>query len=74
MTNQPVLEPSGRGLSLTALSVADTVRVLIAAGWREATESAVLADLAAGAPRNADGTLNLMTYAAWLAKENVHAD
>jgi hypothetical protein len=26
-------------------------------------------DLEAGAPRNADGTLNLVHYAAWIAKE-----
>jgi hypothetical protein len=26
-------------------------------------------DLEAGAPRNADGTLNLVHYAAWLARE-----
>jgi len=27
------------------------------------------ADIAAGAPRNADGTINLVHYAAWLVKE-----
>jgi hypothetical protein len=28
------------------------------------------ADVAAGAPLNADGTLNLMHYAAWLARQS----
>jgi hypothetical protein len=27
------------------------------------------ADIAAGAPANADGTMNLIHYAAWLARE-----
>lgn len=29
-------------------------------------------DLAAGAPTNPDGTINLMHYAAWLCKEMGH--
>ena len=32
------------------------------------TEEMLQADLAAGAPENADGTINLVHYAAWLAK------
>jgi hypothetical protein len=34
----------------------------------------VKADLAAGAPANADGTINLVHYAAWLAREASHGD
>lgn len=34
----------------------------------------VRADIEAGAPTNADGTLNLIHYAAWLAKEAAHGD
>lgn len=40
------------------------------AGARHASPEAIQADLAAGAPSNPDGTLNLIEYAAWLAREN----
>jgi hypothetical protein len=38
------------------------------------SEEALRADLEAGAPTNPDGTINLVHYAAWLAKEMGHAD
>lgn len=50
----------------TALAVADLARVLTAAGGRAVTVDQIEADLADGAPRNADGTVNLVNYAAWL--------
>lgn len=64
----------GRNLSLTALPVADAARVLVAAGWREASVTLLQQDIAAGAPVNHDGTLNLLTYTAWLIREleNAH--
>ena len=34
----------------------------------------IAADLAAGAPRNADGTINLVHYAAWMVKEMGRGD
>jgi hypothetical protein len=34
----------------------------------------ITADLEAGAPRNADGTLNLVHYVAWLVKEMGRGD
>ena len=43
---------------------------LLSAAYRERIDAAELnADVIAGAPTNADGTLNLVHYAAWLAKE-----
>jgi hypothetical protein len=39
-----------------------------ASGW-PITEAMLQADLAAGAPTNADGTIHLVHYAAWLVKE-----
>ena len=36
--------------------------------WR-VTADQIQADLDAGAPTNADGTINLMTYCAWLIRE-----
>ena len=34
----------------------------------------IAADLDAGAPRNADGTLNLVHYSAWMVKEMGRGD
>lgn len=50
------------GLNPARLSLDDAVRLLHAdRTWLEA-------DIAAGAPTNADGTINLVHYAAWLNK------
>jgi len=57
------------GLKLTALSVADAAKALSAAAGRTISETAIRADIETGAPVNADGTINLVHYAAWLAKE-----
>lgn len=56
-------------LSPTALSLADAARLLSAVGGQPVTVEMLDSDLAAGAPRNADGTLNLVHYAAWLVRE-----
>jgi len=53
---------------ITALTPAQAARILAAAGQRRITEAMVKADVEAGAPTNADGTLNLIHYAAWLAR------
>jgi len=56
-------------LSPTALPVADAARLLSAVGGQAVTVEMLQADVAGGAPTNADGTLNLVQYAAWLVKE-----
>ena len=38
-------------------------------GSRTLTLERLEADIAAGAPVNADGTINILTYVAWIAKE-----
>ena len=60
--------------SLTALTVAQVAKVLSAAGGRRIAEEMVRADIDAGAPVNPDGTINLVHYAAWLAKEMAGGD
>lgn len=66
----PDSRAAGRtGLSPTALALADAARLLSAAGGQAVTVEMLEADVAAGAPTNPDGTLNLVTYAAWLVKE-----
>ncbi len=52
-----------------SLSPTDLARMLSSAGTRLITPEQIEADLAAGAPRNADGTVSLLMYAVWLAGE-----
>jgi len=63
---------------ITALTPAQAAKILAAAGNRRITEAMVRADIEAGAPTNADprnpGTINLVHYAAWLAREAAHGD
>ena len=51
-----------------ALDVATLARLLSAAGGQPVTAEMIEADVADGAPTNADGTLHLMHYAAWLVQ------
>ena len=60
--------------TLMALTVAQTAKVLSAAGGRRITDEMLRADIDAGAPVNDDGTINLVHYAAWLAKEMAVGD
>ncbi len=64
--------PAAQGMSRLnpgALSVADAARVLSRMGGRAVTEEMLRADIDTGAPTNANGTINLVHYAAWLVKE-----
>ena len=54
---------------MIALTPTQAAKILSAAGNRRITEAMVRADIKAGAPINADGTVNLIHYAAWLALE-----
>lgn len=56
-------------LKLTALPLGTVVKILRQAGSRTFSAESLSADIANGAPVNSDGTINLITYAAWLAKE-----
>jgi hypothetical protein len=56
-------------LNPTALPVADAARLLSAVGGQVVTAEMLHADIAVGAPANADGTINLVHYAAWLVRE-----
>lgn len=61
-------------LSPTSLTLADAARLLSALGKRRLTVETIEKDVAAGAPLNADGTLNLVHYGAWLVREAARAD
>jgi hypothetical protein len=56
-------------LNPMSLTVADAARLLSRAGGQAVTVEMLQADLAAGAPANAHGTINLVHYAAWLVTE-----
>jgi len=57
------------GLNPAALPVADAAMVLSRAGGSPVSEEMLRADIDAGAPTNADGTVNLVHYAAWLVRK-----
>ncbi len=59
----------GGPLNPQALSLADAARVLSASGTETVTEEMLRSDVDAGAPTNADGTINLVAFAAWIVKE-----
>lgn len=51
----------------TRLSIEALAKLLSKAGGRVILARTIEADVAAGAPRNPDGTMHLIHYAAWLA-------
>ncbi len=62
------------GLNPNALTLANAARMLTRAGGQPVSVAMLEADVAAGAPTNSDGTINLVHYAAWLVKEMGHRD
>jgi len=70
MTPEHAPSSSGKpGLNPAALRVEDAAKVLSRLGGNPVTVAMLQADIDAGAPANADGTINLVHYAAWLLKE-----
>ncbi len=67
--DRPEMTTPASHLNPNALSLAEAARLLArVSGW-PITEAMLRADLAAGAPANADGTIHLVHYAAWLVRE-----
>jgi len=64
--DQPVKQGQ---LNPSALTPADLARLLTSAGGVRIEAAQIKADIEAGAPANADGTLNLVHFAAWLVKQ-----
>jgi len=58
-----------RKRNLLALTPEQVVDVLIRSGYRDMTLELLHSDFDAGAPRNADGTVNFIHYMAWILKE-----
>lgn len=61
-------EPN-KAINPAALAIADAARLLTKVSGRPIAEELLRRDISAGAPTNADGTLNLVRYAAWLVRE-----
>lgn len=57
------------GLKATALTLEDAAKLLSQSAGKPVTLEMLRYDIEAGASVNADGTINLVHYAAWLAKE-----
>jgi hypothetical protein len=70
MSNDVVRKP----INPSALGLADVAQLLAKVGGHAITEAMLRRDLAAGAPANPDGTINLVHYAAWLVKEVIRGD
>lgn len=56
-------------LNPAAVAVADAAMLLSTTGRCNVTAEMLTADIKAGAPTNADGTINLLHYAAWLTRD-----
>ena len=61
-------------LPIQRISKENAVNLLRRAGSRLISAETLAADFEAGAPRNEDGTVNLIEYAAWLVKGDDDAD
>jgi len=59
-------------LKVTAISAADLAAVLSKCAGKHVTVDAIRYHIEAGAPVNADGSLNLVHYAAWLVMDLAH--
>ena len=68
----PEHAPSSNGtprLNPAAMTIEDAAKLLTKAGGVRISEAQIRADIEANAPTNADGTINLVHYAAWLVRE-----
>jgi len=74
MTDTDLTQAEHAALDPAALSLTDAARVLSAAKNGTVTVEMLQADVQAGAPTNADGTLNLVHYAAWLNMKRSDGD
>jgi len=61
-------------LQPTSMTIEQVARLLTAVGAKPVTEEMVRKDIEMGAPVNPDGTINLVHYAAFLARELARAN
>ncbi len=56
-------------LDPAAMAIDDAAKLLTKAGGVRISEAQIRADIESPAPTNADGTINLVHYAAWLVNQ-----
>jgi hypothetical protein len=61
------------GVTPQGLRIEELAQILSALGPKPVAVAMLEEDIAAGAPTNSDGTLNLIRYVAWLIRENARA-
>lgn len=74
MASQETSESPHPAMNPLRLRPADAARVLSAASGQAISVTKLEQDVLLGAPTNADGSLNLVHYAAWLVKEMGRGD
>ena len=67
-TGEKTLHPDTK-INPLAMSVADAARILLAVGVGQVSEEVLRKHIAAGAPRNADGSISIVAYGGWLNRE-----
>lgn len=65
MSDPQLDPPASGGLNPNALTVEQAAKLLTKVGAATVTEEMIREDIAAGAPTNPDGTINVVHYAAW---------
>lgn len=66
--NNPSQRPNGP-INPQCLRLEDLARILTVSGPKQVTVEMLQVDIDDGAPTNADGTMNLLNYTAWIVKE-----
>ena len=68
-----VMEDKRKALTIHSLSLKDAATAISNAYQTRVTVEQIEADIAAGAPTNADGTISAVAYVAWLLQETRRA-
>ena len=69
MSTTHLPQPNSTTINPGSLTVAEVAKLLSAGGGKKITPEQVQTDVDAGAPANANGTINLVHYTAWLLRE-----
>jgi len=63
------MEEKRKAVTINSLPIKDAATAISNAYQTRITSEQIEADVAAGAPTNADGTLDVVSYVAWLLQE-----
>lgn len=71
---EPVMGDKRDPIDVKKLSVEQLAKLLTGAYRQQVPAEQIETDIEAGAPTNADGTINVVAYAAWLLQEKHRGD